>query len=337
MNFIPITEVYNNFKSKENLKSLKEIKKDYNMSLQNEDDNAEYVEHIEKIKKKENIKLTYNIEEILQTQNPTNISENNNIYISPYYITEYDNEHNNCILYLTSLINNKIDFVNFKTQNINYNITLKSLEQSISSNLNINLFYKGFLVDENNYYFFYKIMLNDENIDCINCLIEKLMMSESKYYLSTITEIINQRKIYNYNIYSHISNLFINNHELCFLYENGLLVEAPDVLYNGNFSKTTLDTTYSNIATKGHDNYTNDIYIYLSSLKNVNKFQGNLVRCLVFLGKMCLVNKLKKLKDSEITNKNFNNYNTILYISRNRSIFIKENLYEIKELDNLNE
>ena len=166
----------------------------------------------------------HKISEILN-KTPINFVSNKVINISIFNI--YKQKHViPSMLFLLYKNNDKLFFPNFtSTQNVDISIEKKL--DSIFDNYKIKPEYIGFLEDDKNIYVFFQYK-------------EKYEVSEvkrsSSWWWATISEIVNYRKILNYEISTYIYNLFVKNPFIYRLFDknNKVFPIGNTVFYGGH-------------------------------------------------------------------------------------------------------
>ena len=166
----------------------------------------------------------HKLSEILN-KTPINFISNKVINISIFNI--YKQKHViPSILFLLYKNNDKLFFPNFtSTQNVDISVEKKL--DSIFDNYKIKPEYIGFLEDDKNIYVFYQYK-------------EKYEVSEVKrssaWWWATISEIVNYRKILNYEIATYIYNLFVKNPFIYRLFDknNKVFPIGNTVFYGGH-------------------------------------------------------------------------------------------------------
>ena len=71
------------------------------------------------------------------------------------------------------------------------------------------------------------------------------LCNSNKNYFITISEIVNLKKVYNYNIADHIINLFTSNTDLCILMKDETICETPTIMYHKFFDNNSLNVIAS--------------------------------------------------------------------------------------------
>jgi hypothetical protein len=110
--------------------------------------------------------------------------------------------------------------------NILHDCSLKLDEIFISYEKKCDYVYSGYISEKNNFYIFY-------DLTNFYFQVEELYRND-KTWLVLIDEIINPKKICNFEIHESVSNFFYKNPEFSLLYDkNDSPIETPIVCYNG--------------------------------------------------------------------------------------------------------
>lgn len=298
------------------------IKSDNETSI---DTNIKYPKHLHFLDKSQDSfnvinDQYYMLKNIVNKEKPKLLSTNNNIFLCFYGIININNIP--VVLYISIKNNDKIDFINFITNNVDFNKKVNVKVNMIKKIFDTNLNYDGFINHDNNNYLFYQ--LSDIEPSMLN--------NENNYYLITISEIINIKKVYNYDINENIIDLFSINHQLCNIIKNGNKCDTPTIMYHKLFDNNSLNTLSVNIVTQGHERYSPNLYYYFVSSHKLNN-TNNLLRCIIFLDNIYIINDASIIKDEEFEDI-MNEYDSVLLTNNNEHIFIKFNKKYIEELDN---
>jgi len=158
--------------------------------------------------------------------------------------------------------------------------------------------YKGYLSDGNDIYMFF---------DCSHMKLDTLKMTRANdLWLVCMDEIINHRKVCEFNIHISVYDLFHKYENFTYLTdESGELYEMPIVAYKSCvINKLDFISTFG-ISTLPTGIFGNHYYFteYNSAIQKYDKDQNvGLIRCILFLGKMKVVlNLLDDTTDSSDT------------------------------------
>jgi hypothetical protein len=164
------------------------------------------------------------------------------------------------------------------------------------------------LLNNHNYYNFNNIMeyngamyYNDDIyliFDLTKCKLQiDFLIKNSKIWLCLIDEIVNQKNICNVNISNRVTNFFVNNSDLVFLYDNDdNIYETPSVCYVGkNWNR--LNFTHAFGVSKSDNKSILGPYYYFTNFNNAieqcdytDKYdKTGIVRFAIFTGVMKII------------------------------------------------
>jgi len=145
--------------------------------------------------------------------------------------------------------------------------------------------FKGYLVDDTDIFMFF---------DCSHMIIDTLKMTKTNdLWLVTIDEIINHRKVCEFNIHSSVVDLFHKYDKLVYLMDDtGEHYELPIIAYTNCPTKrldfiSTFGTSTCPSGIFGNHYYFTDYFSAIQKFEN-DQYIG-LMRCILFLGKMKIV------------------------------------------------
>ena len=332
MNLVDFDNVLNDFKKKPNIKKINtdniinslEIYKKNNKLNKHTNNSAKNKEnHLKEkntnIKKSQSTNYNYLINNIIDMSMPKLKSNENTIYLCIYGIIYIKSKP--IVLYFSEKDNNIIDFVHFKTNNDSFKKKLNNELSNIQDILKKETFFKGYKTFNNNYYLFYEMpIINITNL-----------CNSNKNYFITISEIVNLKKVYNYNIADHIINLFTSNTDLCILMKDETICETPTIMYHKFFDNNSLNVIASNLITKGHEVYSPHIYYYFYPVTKIK--EDHMLRCIFFIENLYVINDYKIINNNDFINIQ-KKYDTVLLTNKTEHIFIKFDRNAIEELDN---
>jgi hypothetical protein len=235
--------------------------------------------------------FTYPIMEQLETDYIAKIKELNltyfNIHICPYQInTEGKNP------FIQFILQKYIDQVDNKNVLLKFPVITTSIDEDIldycfyvldiinfcytkSSNLFGEYIYKGFIYQNDNFYFFF---------DCSILNIESHILFESNdLWLASVDELLNQGNIYKFSICKNIMDFFKNNIQLTQLRDkNQLVIQTPKILYGFNQQKNiNFSLIFGIHKTPGLKGLYFYFYDFCKATQQFNKY--DLIRCAVFI------------------------------------------------------
>jgi hypothetical protein len=176
----------------------------------------------------------YNINKILKKNIDTEgIEPNTQIHICLYQVlfknnSTFENPYLQYLMYKYQKSDNvnevfTFPFINYKGGNIRS--IIKKVIKGISGIENP--IYKGFKMYEGNIFVFFEHINTN--------YVFKQLQSTNKYWFVLMDEICNKRKVLNYNIHSSVTQLFLENPDLIYLYDNkNNTFEIPTVAYRGD-------------------------------------------------------------------------------------------------------
>ena len=211
--------------------------------------------------------------------------------------------------------------------NDDYNSVNNNDEEKIKKNNK----YKGYKLINNNLYLFFDIsVLNIDNF-CVN--------KSNPFWFCSYDEIINSKKICNFNINNDVNNFFNNNIHFLEIEnkKNNQLYEIPIIVYTGNtFQKIKFQNIFGNIKT---EHYFGDYYYfttYNEAVKNsLQKIDNNEEVLGGGISKFALfLKKIKYVINDDDYLKNWEDKYDSLYVSNKNFMLINVPCWIVKDYIN---
>lgn len=258
----------------------------------------------------------YNINHLLN-DNIDIILENNNfgkIYLCCYEVNNNSDALHPFLQYylFNNILNDNLCFPELNIVNDNLDTdNLVEIAKNLlfilfgnNHNLNENSEYNGAMFYKNDFYLFFDLSKCKIQID--------FLYKRSKVWLCLLDEIVNKMSICNINISSMVTDFFVNNSDLVFLYDNDdFMYETPSVCYIGkNWNKLNFTHTFGvdkldKMAILGP-------YYYFTNFENAveqcdyseHQDKMGVIRFAIFTGVMKIINNLQNNTHDESVTKN---------------------------------
>jgi hypothetical protein len=165
--------------------------------------------------------------------------------------------------------------------------------------LNENLEYNGAMYYKDDIYLFFDLSKCKIQID--------FLFKNSKIWLCLLDEIVNQQNICNVNICDKITNFFVNNYDLVFLYDNeDNIYETPSVCYVGKNSNK-LNFTHVFGISKSDNKSVLGPYYYFTNFNNAveqcdytDKYDKmGVIRFAIFTGVIKIITNMESNSNDE--------------------------------------
>jgi hypothetical protein len=250
-------------------------------------------------------KYNYNINHLLNDNIDIILESNsyNKIYLCCYEVNNKKSVLSPFLQYylINDLLNENLTFPDLNLLNINLD-TDNLLEYAkgylfmlFNNNysLNDNLEYNGAMYYKDDIYLFFDLSKCKIQID--------FLFKSSKIWLCLLDEIVNQQNVCNVQISNKVTNFFVNNSDLVFLYDNeDNMYETPSVCYVGkNWNK--LNFTHIFGISKSDNKSILGPYYYFTNFNNATEQcdysekydKMGIIRFAVFTGVMKIITNLE--------------------------------------------
>uniref|UniRef100_A0A6C0IFY7 Uncharacterized protein n=1 Tax=viral metagenome TaxID=1070528 RepID=A0A6C0IFY7_9ZZZZ len=215
-----------------------------------------------------------------------------------YYLIN-DNLYENLTFPDLNLLNINLDTDNLVEYAKGYLFMLFNNNYSLNDNLE----YNGAMYYKDDIYLFFDLSKCKIQID--------FLFKNSKIWLCLLDEIVNQQNICNINISNRVTNFFVNNYDLVFLYDNNdNIYETPSACYVGkNWNK--LNFTHIFGVSKSDNKSILGPYYYFSNFNNAveqcdysDKYDKmGIIRFAVFTGVIKIITNMESNSNDESSTK----------------------------------
>ena len=268
-----------------------------------EDDNNYTPVEEKKYNYKINHLLNDNIDIILES------NSYNKIYICCYQVINKSGTVCPFLQYylINDVLNEKLVFPNLNLVNINLNNN-KLIEIAKEymflllnnyNNFNDDMEYSGAMYYNNDIYLIFDLSKCKIQID--------FLIKNSKIWLCLLHEIVNQKNVCNINISNRVTDFFVNNSDLVFLYDNDdNIYETPSVCYVGkNWNRLNFTHTFG--VSKSDNKSILGPYYYFTNFNNAveqcdysDKYEKmGVIRFAVFTGVIKIITNLESNPNDE--------------------------------------
>ena len=246
-------------------------------------------------------KYNYNINHLLSDNIDIILESNsyNKIYICCYQVINKNGSVCPFLQYylINDVLNEKLVFPNLNLININLNndklveIAREYMFLLLNNynNFNDDMEYNGAMYYNDDIYLIFDLSKFKIQIDFLN--------KNSKVWLCLLDEIVNQKNVCNVNISNRVTDFFVNNSDLVFLYDTEYnIYETPSVCYVGkNWNK--LNFTHFFGVSKSENNSILGPYYYFTNFNNAveqcdyseNYDKMGIIRFAIFTGVMKII------------------------------------------------